>query len=58
MFCEIASPAASSLALLILKPEDKRCTEVARLFCAEDKLFCANNDARFVLITVGILKIS
>jgi hypothetical protein len=52
MLCEIANPAASSLAELIRNPEDKRCTEVARLFWAFAKLFWANNEAMLVLITV------
>jgi hypothetical protein len=54
MFWEIDRTAASSLALLIRKPDDKRWTEVAKLFCALDRLFWANNEAKLVLMTVGI----
>jgi hypothetical protein len=52
---EMARPAASSLALLIRKPEDRRITEPAKLFWAFDRLFWAYNEARLVLITVGMV---
>src|ERR1019366_9960917 len=51
----IAIPAASSLALLTRKPEDKRCNEVCKAPCDEFKLRCAFSDGRFVLIYEGIL---
>ena len=47
---EIARPAASSLALLIRKPEDKRCSEVDNAFCELFKLRCAVSDATLVLM--------
>jgi hypothetical protein len=52
---EIAKPAASSLAPLIRKPDDRRITELAKLFWAFDKLFWAYNEAKLVLITVGMV---
>ena len=54
MDCEIANPAASSLAELIRRPEDKRLTESAKLFCALDRLFWAYKEAKLVLMTVGM----
>jgi hypothetical protein len=51
----MAKPEASSFELLILKPEESLWTELAKLFCAFIKLFCANNDAKLVLITAGMI---
>jgi hypothetical protein len=42
------------LALLMRRPEDKRCREVARDDWDVDKLRCAFNDAVLVLITAAI----
>ena len=52
---EIARPAASSRAELILKPEDKRCNEVANEFCELFNDRCALSEATFVLINCGIV---
>ena len=52
---EIAKPAASSLALLMRSPDDKRCREVARSDCDIVKLRWAFNDAILVLITEAIV---
>src|SRR5690554_2983573 len=52
---EIAIPAASSLALLIRRPEDKRCNAVWLAACDLSKLRCALMDAMFVLIICGIV---
>ena len=49
-FCEIKSPAASSLALLILRPVDNLSNEVPNVPCELLKLLCANNECTFVLI--------
>jgi hypothetical protein len=51
MFSEMAKPAASSLALLIRKPEDSLCMEVERDFWVEARLRCAFKDCTLVLIT-------
>ena len=50
-FSEIPRPAASSLALLMRRPEDRRWTEVVRLACEVLRLRCATSDALLVLIT-------
>jgi hypothetical protein len=47
----IARPAASSFALLMRKPDDRRCSEVASVDCEVDKLRCALIDSTLVLIT-------
>jgi hypothetical protein len=44
-------PAASSLALLMRRPEDKRCRDVARDDWDVLRLRCAFSDAMLVLIT-------
>ena len=51
---EIAKPAASSLALLIRKPDDRRVKEVFSDDCDVFKLRCAFNEAIFELISCGI----
>jgi hypothetical protein len=51
----MAKPEASSFELLILKPEESLWTELAKLFWAFIKLFCANNDAKLVLITAAMI---
>jgi hypothetical protein len=43
------------LALLMRRPEDRRCKDVARELADEVKLRCAFNDAALVLITAPIL---
>jgi hypothetical protein len=50
----IARPAASSLALLTRRPEDRRCIEVAREDWLVLRLRCAFSDTRFVLIVWGM----
>ncbi len=52
---EIARPAASSLALLMRRPEDSRCSAVARLDCELDRLRCAFSDRMLVLITCPVI---
>src|SRR5450830_1705694 len=52
---EIARPAASSLALLMRRPEDRRCSEVLRLACEVDRLRCEFSDAIFVLMTCAMV---
>ena len=54
MRSEMARPAASSFALLILKPEDKRSKEVLSELCELFRLRCADNEAMFELIICGI----
>jgi len=51
----IARPAASSFALLTRRPEDRRCTEVARLAWEVERLRCAFSDIALVLIVAAIL---
>jgi hypothetical protein len=51
----MARPAASSLALLTRRPEDRRWTEVARLACEVERLRCALSDIALVLIVAAIL---
>ncbi len=51
---EIAMPAASSLALLMRKPEDRRCSEVVSAACDLVRLFCELSDAMLVLIIEDI----
>src|SRR5690606_15160524 len=53
--CEIARPAASSLALLMRMPEDRRCRLVARSAPDADRLRCALSDITLVLMTVDIM---
>src|SRR4051812_9628856 len=48
---EIARPAASSFALLIRKPEERRCNEVASWLPDVVRLRCAFSDITFVLMT-------
>ena len=52
---EIAKPAESSFALLMRKPEDKRCNDVLSADWEVVKLRCAFNDAILVLTTELIL---
>ncbi|OIQ88334.1 hypothetical protein GALL_297710 [mine drainage metagenome] len=52
---EIAMPAASSAALLMRRPEERRCSEVCRVLCDFDRLSCALSEAMFVLMMLGIL---
>ena len=51
----IARPAASSLALLMRRPEDRRWMVVARLALLVDRLRCAFSDITLVLMTCAIL---
>src|SRR5690606_25677296 len=58
--CEVnllamARPAASSLALLMRRPEDRRCSEVAKEPCDLFRLRCAFSEDRLVLIICAIL---
>ena len=50
----IARPAASSLAVLTRRPEDRRCIEVASDDCEVVRLRCAFSDARLVLMVWGM----
>src|SRR5262249_35727866 len=50
-------PAASSLAELMRKPEDRRCIEVDSEFCEADRLRCAVSDATLVLMVADIWKL-
>ena len=50
MRSEMASPAASSLALLTRKPEDRRCIAMLRADCEADTLRCAVIELMFVLM--------
>jgi hypothetical protein len=52
---EIASPAASSLALLMCNPLDKRLKAVLREFCEVFRLRWALSDAMLVLMTYAML---
>jgi hypothetical protein len=53
----IAKPAASSLALLIRKPDDKRCMEVPKEACDILRLRCAVKEAMLVLMVEAIVKL-
>ena len=48
---EMARPAASSLAVLMRRPEERRCSDVASADCELLRLRCAFNDEMLVLIT-------
>jgi len=48
----IARPAASSAALLMRRPEDRRAMAVCNSFCVRFELRWAVSEARFVLIVV------
>ncbi len=50
-FSEIARPAASSLALLMRRPDDSRWTETASWLLLVAKFLCAVRDAMLVLMT-------
>jgi hypothetical protein len=50
----IASPAASSFALLMRMPDDSRASEVCSADCDLLRLFCAFSDATLVLMTCAI----
>jgi len=50
----MARPAASSLALLMRRPEERRCSDVARPVCDMLRLRCALSDAMLVLMIEGI----
>src|SRR5471032_924652 len=52
---EIARPAASSLSLLMRKPEDRRCREVDSEACDVVRLRCEFSDAIFVLMTCAMM---
>src|SRR3989338_264894 len=52
---EMARPAASSRALLMRKPEDKRCKDVCKALCDLFRLRCAFSDSMLVLMIAGIL---
>jgi len=47
---EMARPAASSRALLMRRPEDSRCREVARALCPTLRWRCALSDITLVLM--------
>ena len=51
----IARPAASSLAELTRKPEDRRCMDVAREVCDKFRFRCAFSETMLVLIVWGML---
>src|SRR5262249_48936726 len=51
---EIARPAASSLALLMRRPDDRRCREVARVPCDMLRLRWALSAITLVLIVCGM----
>ncbi|GGX98444.1 hypothetical protein GCM10007386_31690 [Pseudoduganella dura] len=51
MRSEIARPAASSFALLMRRPDDRRCREVDRALCEPDRLRCEFREAMLVLMT-------
>src|SRR5262245_31273474 len=51
----IASPAASSFALLTRRPEDRRCIEVDSELCDELRLRCAVSEAAFVLMVIAMM---
>src|SRR5690606_34964427 len=53
--CEMARPAASSLALLMRMPEDRRCRLVARSAPDAVRLRCALSDITLVLMTEDIV---
>src|SRR5690606_23244650 len=55
MRLEIARPAASSFALLMRRPEDRRCSEVASALLEVVRLRWAFSDITFVLMTSAIL---
>jgi hypothetical protein len=60
--CEVkrllmASPAASSLALLMRRPEDSRCSEVASDCPLLSRLRCAFSDGMFVLMICGMVRL-
>src|SRR5690606_431426 len=52
---EIARPAASSLALLIRRPDDRRCRDVASWLPDTERLRCAFSDITLVLMTCAIV---
>jgi hypothetical protein len=52
---EIAIPAASSFALLILRPDDNRPIDTFSALCVFDKFRCAFKDAIFVLIVIAMV---
>ena len=51
----IARPAASSLAELTRRPEDRRCIEVARLLCEAAVFLCAFSEMTLVLMVDAML---
>ena len=55
MRSEIARPAASSLALLTRRPEDRRCMDVASEFCEVVRLRCAFSETTLVLMVMGMV---
>src|SRR5450631_3808440 len=55
-FVAIARPAASSAALLIFKPEDKRCSACDKVDLEGVKLRCAFSESMLVFSVRGILK--
>ena len=54
MRSEIARPAASSFALLMRRPEDRRCSDVASWLPEVVRLRWAFSDITFVLMTSAI----
>src|SRR4051812_19101600 len=51
----MARPAASSFAELTRKPEDRRCSDVAREAWELETLRCAFSDSRLVLMTEAMI---
>ncbi|MNJ74885.1 hypothetical protein D3C77_718860 [compost metagenome] len=52
----IARPAASSLALLMRIPEDRRCMEVDSEDCEAPRLRCALSDWILVLMVIAMMR--
>ena len=52
----MARPAASSLAELTRRPDDRRCIEVASALCEVDRLRCALSETIFVLMVMDMAK--
>jgi hypothetical protein len=53
----MAKPAASSLALLIRKPDDRRWMEVFRELWLIDRLRCEVNELTLVLMIAAMMKL-
>ena len=55
IFSAMPRPAASSLALLTRRPDERRCREVLSELCVELRLRCAFREATLVLITCAMM---